>query len=123
MNSLRQATKGLHGASASRLEPAMYRVESYNAADPPSDREHITRGEFRTPEAALDVAKRLVDEQLQRAMDAGRSALEALREWQSFGEIPVIVSRSRTASPVEFDAFSYAEPRARRLAQSMPDWQ
>jgi hypothetical protein len=94
-----------------RLEPAVYAVASFNAADPPSDREHVTRGTYATAADALNAAKRLIDEQLVGVIAAGCAPETALREWVEFGEIPVIVAMRTDANHVDFDPFSYAASR------------
>ena len=97
----------------------MYSLESYDANDAPADRKHIMRGEFRSRTAALDAAKRFIDDQLRRAVTAGLAGDAAFREWRAVGEIPVIVAVATRAEQVEFDPIAYAAPQAQLIAQGI----
>jgi hypothetical protein len=99
------------------LESAMYGVVSFNGADPVADREHVEHGTYATDADAVNAAKRLIDEQLLRAIATGLSAETAFREWLEFGEIPLIIPMANVP-PVEFDPYSYAVNKAQCAAEN-----
>jgi hypothetical protein len=73
-------------------------------------------GCFPTSEAAIDAAKRLVDDSLRRALTPGMTAEELYRSYTADGEDPFIVAQG--AERVHFSAWEYAERRCYELCPS-----
>lgn len=80
----------------------------------------IKRGMFSTLAAAVDACKRIVNESLESAFEAGMSASYLFQQYQNFGEDPFIIPRGTreeiSAVTVEFSAWDYAEQRSKEMA-------
>ena len=73
--------------------------------------ERYVLGSFETFEAALDAAKRIVDEYLASAYRPGITVEELYESYTSFGEDPFIRSAEAQAGAGAFSAWSYAKER------------
>ena len=92
----------------------MYVVETCNASDAPADREYVPVGRYARAADAVAAAQALIEAHLALALSAGRSAEEAVDDWQRSGEIPRIGVQG-SGAPVSFDALAFARARAQGL--------
>ena len=90
---------------------ARYNVVSIDNAHVDKGGARVDRGEFESPEAALDRARQLVDDALGRLGNAG-SAHELMALYMRHGsEVPMIYGEPR----VEFHAYRYAREKANAM--------
>ena len=68
-------------------------------------------GSFSTADAALECAKKVVDDQLRISIESGLSAEEAVLSFSIAGEIPMIFGEGR----IYLQPFEYAKERAPRI--------
>ena len=73
--------------------------------------ERYVLGSFETFEAALDAAKRIVDEYLASAYRPGITVEELYESYTSFGEDPFIKTSEVQAGAGAFSAWRYARER------------
>lgn len=88
--------------------------DNFHYMDPDERRE---QGSFSTLEAAIQAAKRIVDDHLQTAHTPGMSAQALLESYQSFGEDPWI---SAPEGGVPFSAWDYARRRCEEICAGSP---
>ena len=90
---------------------ARYNVVSIDNAHVDKGGARVDRGEFESPEAALDRARQLVDDALRRLGTAG-SAHELMALYMRHrSEVPMIYGEPR----VEFHAYRYAREKANAM--------
>lgn len=82
----------------------MYTVETYDAFDAPSEREHLIQGEFATEEEAINCAKNIIIMYIVDAINSGKSVDEARHSFSLFGEVPMIFGQLQK----KFDPFEFA---------------
>lgn len=92
----------------------MYVLETCDASDAPEERDYVAVGQYATAAAARAAAQSLIETHLSLALGAGKSAAEAVADWQRHGELPRIVVPGGGA-PVHFDAPAFARARAEVL--------
>lgn len=78
--------------------------------------ENYEHGKFETLEAAIEAAKRIVDEFLVSAYQPGMSAEALYSKYTSFGDDPFI--RGSKGPGVPFSAWTYAKQRCAELCGS-----
>lgn len=82
-----------------------YRVFSYDAYDAPPERRDLLQGEFDTLEAADAFAKKMIDDAVKAAIVKGKSLEDAVSDYKSFGEIPMVLGGGDST----FSAFEYLD--------------
>jgi hypothetical protein len=70
-------------------------------------------GPFETVEAALDAARKNVDDYLLSTVEAGMTAQKLYESYMSFGEDPAVVAADGKA--VKFSAWEYAQARCGQI--------
>lgn len=95
---------------------ARYNVVSIDNAHVGKGGSRLDRGEFESPEAALDRARQLVDDAL-RQLGGAESAHELMAQYMRRGsEVPMIYGEPRVA----FHAYQYARERANAMFAAPP---
>ena len=89
-----------------------YRVmvdDNYHYMD---ESERYQHGEFATLDAAIEAARKIVDEYLESAWKPGMSADELIASYCQFGEDPFIVAPGENIAGVPFSGRDYARQRS-----------
>ncbi len=89
----------------------VYVDDNYHYMD---ESERYKLGEFETYDDALNAAKRIVEDYINRAYKEGMSARELLESYKSFGEDPYIDPDDGTP---KFSAWDYAEELCKKLCE------
>jgi hypothetical protein len=76
------------------------------------EKERYELGRFDSAEAAVDAARRIVDDYLQSALQPGMRADQLFAAYALFGRDPFVVG---AGDDVAFSAFEYARERCRAL--------
>lgn len=77
--------------------------------------ERYELGEFENLEAAIEAAKKIVDEFLRSGYQPGMTAQELYKAYTGFGEDPFIASPSTEETGVLFSAWDYAKLRCEEM--------
>jgi hypothetical protein len=83
--------------------------------------ERYELGDFPTLEAAIEAARKIVDEYLVSALQSGVTPQALLANYLCFGEDPYIVALVPAESGVLFSGRDYARGRCYELCQSVHD--
>jgi hypothetical protein len=81
--------------------------------------ERYELGEFPTLEAAIEAARKIVDEYLVSALQSGVAAQALMANYLCFGEDPYIVPLVPAESGILFSARDYARGRCDQLCHSV----
>jgi len=86
-----------------------FSVQTFDAYEsPPYSGDPLNVGSFSTADAALECAKKVVDDQLRISIESGLSVEAALLSFSTAGEIPMIFGEGR----IYLQPFEYAKKRA-----------
>jgi len=89
-----------------------FSVQTFDAYEsPPYSGDPLNVGSFSTADAALECAKKVVDDQLRISIESGLSVEAALLSFSTAGEIPMIFGEGR----IYLQPFEYAKERAPRI--------
>ena len=92
--------------------PKPFSVQTFDAYEsPPYSGDPLNVGSFSTADAALECAKKVVDDQLRISIESGLSAEEAVLSFTTAGEIPMIFGEGK----IYLQPFDYAKERAPRI--------
>lgn len=92
-----------------------FQVETYDAFEtPPYSGRPLYVGSFDNAEEALACAKKVIDDQLRKVIESGRSAEDAVGSFCVSGEIPMILGEGR----IYLQPFEYAKEQAPKIALS-----
>ena len=93
-----------------------FSVQTFDAYEsPPYSGDPLNVGSFSTADAALECAKKVVDDQLRISIESGLSVADALLSFSTAGEIPMIFGEGR----IYLQPFEYAKVRAPEIEREV----